>query len=209
MKRSLFSIFMVAVLSLAAFAQQNSGAAHASAMQPRIVPMEFLYRHFFAHVAQLEQEANSADRAGQNGTAYRNYYQKQLGFSDIEFSRVRSTALETHNEVEQIDAKARDIVRAFREQLAGREILGQAALPPPPTELKELKKERDALVSAAIGKLKTSLGTDAAARLDSMVAAKFTVQEKPQTALAQTAEHTPNLSAPALERVPRLPDSKQ
>lgn len=71
--------------------------------------------------------------------------------------------------MEQIDAKARDIVRAFREQLAGREILGQATLPPPPAELKELKKERDALVPAAIGKLKASLGTDAATRLDSML----------------------------------------
>lgn len=88
MKRSLFSIFMAAILSSAAIAQQSSPAAHASPMQQPSVPIEFLYRHFFAHVAQLEQEADSAERLRKNGTAYRNYYQKQLGFSALEFSQV-------------------------------------------------------------------------------------------------------------------------
>lgn len=113
------------------------------------VPMPILYKHFFAHLRKLDNEADQLDKSGNNGSKYRQYYQQQLGFSDAQFSYVRTAAHNTQ-QADDIDQKAKQIIVQFRSQMAHGSTARDGSLPPVPQELRELKIRRDQLLSSKL-----------------------------------------------------------
>lgn len=166
------------------------------------IPQTVLYKHFFAHLRQLDSEADQLDKSGKSGNRYRNYYQQHLGFSNTQFSHVRDMAYSTQ-QFDAIDQKAKQIIVEFRRQMARGSASGERSLPPVPQELHDLKIQRDQLLSSQITELKQQLGPHAADTLDKLIRSSFTAHASvaPVIAPGQQQLKQRNLSLPPLDNV--------
>lgn len=169
------------------------------------VPLPILYRHFFAHMRQLDREAAQMDRmdkSGNNGRKYRRYYQQRLGFSDAQFSYVRHAAQDTQK-TDEIDQQAQEIIANFRSQIAHGSTSGDGSMPPVPQKLRDLKKQRDEILSSQIAQLKQQLGPKASAEMDSLVLSTFTTHLgiKPVGSSITRGQKHRNLDLPSLSNV--------
>lgn len=102
---------LLALVPIALAIGQSTTASIAGktpAMQQRTmaVPMPILYKHFFAHIRQLDNEADQLDKSGKDGSKHRRYYQQRLGFSNAQFGHVRDTAHNTQ-QADDIDQRAK------------------------------------------------------------------------------------------------------
>ena len=202
---SFFTLGAVPLLLNYSFAEtpNNPDAMPSVTVRPgsRSVPLNVLYRHFFAHMMQLDSKADQLDKAGEVGMSFRKYYQKRLGFTDGQFSKVREAAAGTEAQVEQIDSQARDLIMQFRKELAVAPS-GGSALPAPPAELKELQIRRDNLVAPEVRQLKKLLGPEASSRLDDAVVSAFGRGVKIQSLNSLRKSSRPDLTLPSFDQVP-------
>ncbi len=114
---------------------------------------EVAFDMFFIKVVSLEKVSEKAKAKGKSGNLYHNYM-KQHGFTANEISIIRQVAKEHADEIAPLHAKALQIIRKGREELAKGNLL-----PPPPPELADLQKQRNEIVIRNKNKLQNLLGS--------------------------------------------------
>lgn len=115
---------------------------------------EVAFDMFFIKVVSLESVSAKAKAKGKSGNLYHNYM-KQHGFTANEISIIRQVAKEHADEIAPLHAKALQIIRKGREELAKGN-----SLPPPPPELAELQQQRNEIVIRNKNKLQNLLGSE-------------------------------------------------
>jgi len=113
------------------------------------VPEHVFYEQLFSLLVALN---NSDD------------YQKQAALTDVQRSSLERTAKECQREIAAQDAKAQITIRALREKRTNQKP-PDSFLPPPPPEIAELQRERDAIVLRHRDRLREALGEDAFRRV--------------------------------------------
>ncbi|MBV9611326.1 MAG: hypothetical protein JO091_02590 [Acidobacteriaceae bacterium] len=83
-------------------------------------------------------------------------------------------AAEQAKQVDAIDAQAKDIIAAFRKQIANGSSSPSSPLPPVPQQLRALKVQRDQLLLSQVDQLKEQLGPQASQRLKTTIRGSFT-----------------------------------
>jgi hypothetical protein len=125
-----------------------------------------------AYQNHLDRVGASLDKQGKNGSDFKDHFQRKLGFSDTEFGLVRTTAARLETRLGEQDAKAKAIIDAIHSQVP-RQLRTPADLPPFPPVLAQMQKERDAIISEEVDKLRASLGAARAAKLDVLIENDF------------------------------------
>jgi hypothetical protein len=194
-----FVIISVLALPILAVAQQRPALSSGVPTQTSLaVPNLVLSRHFFTHLSTLETQGDQAEAAGNNASIYREYYRKLLGFTPQQYAAVKSAAIRTQTQLQEIDAEARRTVQDFRRQLAASK---QDQLPPPPVELKALEEKRALITASAMSQLRTQLGTTAFEHLNAVIAAQFGKNIKVQKVMA-APQRAGDPAAPPLANTP-------
>lgn len=150
---------------------QQSASSNAG-KPPTQISEVVLYHQFFRHFLFLDHQAalHSRQQILPQGED-QNSYQKKLQFDPDQFGKVRRAATTTEQAVASLDAKAKEIVLAFRTQHP--QVSASSPLPPPPAELATLQKQRDDLIQNEIAQLRGSLGAQASQQLDSLLKTQF------------------------------------
>lgn len=168
-------LFML-VLMVTPLAGQTAGPAsstspsqaHASAR----APLPRLYWCFLTYQRFLDRKADEIEKKGGTGTELRESLQRRLGFSTYQFELIREAAQKLDSDLKQKDAQAQAIIDAFHAKYPPNQPL-IGPLPPPPPELAVLQQERENLIEQDVANLKSELGPDAAAKLDSFLSKDF------------------------------------
>jgi hypothetical protein len=153
-------------------------AAHAAGPRPAdprspavatVLPDHVVYWHVMRHVVVLHQKADAQEKKGRDGAPYRQLFQLNTQLSDSQARRLVEIAEDCVVRVAAVDAKAREIILAFRAVHPPGSFVPGEPLPPPPPELLELQRERDALVLAARDELHADLGDEDFSRFEKHV----------------------------------------
>jgi len=170
-------------------------------------PLRTLYRHFLAFQNHLDRLATARERQGKDGTGLRTSYQKQLGFTDAQFSSVREAGLRLESGLLAEDAKAKPVLDAIRAQRLSA-LKTSSSLPPLPPEVASLQNERDSIIDQEMARLKSELGPEAAAKLDNYLQRVFSTNVKVQNVPPHPAHGVyyraiaPNAAAPPADPNP-------
>jgi hypothetical protein len=157
----------------------------------RPVAVPTLYRHFLAYQNHLDKVGAKLDEQGEDGSGFRDNYQRKLGFSPGEFAPVRQAALQLEDKLKQHDAKIKAVIDAARAKYP-RTLRSASELPPVPPELKELQKERDKIIQDEVDRLNAALGPTRAAKLQGLIENDFAPNVRVQTAHPLVAPHDPS-----------------
>lgn len=150
----------------------GQSASIPSTARTQQAPLNILYRHFLAYQNHLDLLAASLDKQGKNGSDFRNHFQRTLGFSDAEFAAIRSSALRLDSKLREQDAKAKALIDSIHSQHS-RNLSSPSDLPPFPSELVQMQKNRNAIIDQEVAGLKASLGPKQSAKLDSFIQNEF------------------------------------
>lgn len=168
--RAVRSVLGAALLCLLAGSLAFGQAANPMPPGAQQVPasLPHLYWHFL--MLQNRQDRLAAQRLllGEDGAIFRDRFQQRLGFTDTQFAPVRSTAQRLENELKAIDAQAKAIVDA--DHVVNPIVPGAPhtwrAIPP---ELRALKQQHESVIQSEVANLKTALGPELSARLDTFL----------------------------------------
>lgn len=191
----LLSFLLVSTLALGQTPTQTQTAALAKRQR---VSLPALYRHFLAYQNHLDRVGTALDQKGEDGSEFRNHFQRILGFSDAEFAPIRDTALRLEQELKQHDAKIKAVIDATRAQHP-RVLRSVAELPPLPPELVQLQKDRDALIEREVTQLNTALGAQGAVKLQKVIENDFAPNVRVQSV------HPPGPHDPTEHPIPPFP----
>jgi hypothetical protein len=154
--RRLLAVLTTATMAIAVFsftrvtqpAAQSSrqGAQPASdqSVQPE-VPDEIAYRHLFRYVGKLKKEAEELEGRGKDATSYRTHFKRAANLSEYHVRALDNTATQYLSEVQVVDARARQVIESYRAQYPGGKVPIGETPAPPPSELKQLREQRDAI----------------------------------------------------------------
>jgi hypothetical protein len=155
----------------------------APAQDPQtIVPEHVVYWHIFHHHNFLNKKADEAQRMGmpEEATRLRGFYKREAKLDEGQDAALGQIALEVENEVNALDAQARQIIEAARAQKPGGALSQGEAIPPPPQELAVLQQRRNAAIIGARDRLRTVLGDPAFQEFQGFVQDKVAPQIKPK-----------------------------
>ncbi|MBI4749239.1 MAG: hypothetical protein HY774_12170 [Acidobacteria bacterium] len=141
--------------------KQEAGTTQAAS-----VPQQVVYFQLFRQVAALEAKAVESPA---NADKYRAVYRNLAGLTDAQNAVLLKTAVDCTRQVDTLDARAKTIIASFRAQFPNGQIPQGKTLPPPPPELLQLQKDRDATILRFRDQLRTAFGEAAFARFDSFV----------------------------------------
>ena len=165
--RRLLAVLTTAAIAITVFsftrvtqpAAQNSTKGSAQSQQPD-VPDEIAYRHLFRYVAKLKKEAEELERRGKDATSYRTHFKRAATLSDYHATALDNIATQYLSEVQVVDARARKVIESYRAQYPdGKVPLGETPAPPP-SELKQLREQRDAITLRYRDGLRSTFGED-------------------------------------------------
>jgi hypothetical protein len=148
---------------------QLSAGATSTPQQSQPAPPEATYDELFYHVNFLKKKAVEKDQHGEDSTLLHTFYKRQAKLKDKQNDALNKVAADVEREVSALDKKAENIIRQFRATVQGMRLKPGEALPDPPEELKAMEQERSAVILRARDALRTSLGEQGFAQLDSYV----------------------------------------
>lgn len=125
--------------------------------QSKNAPAHLKYWVMFHHIALLNKQADQAEGRGEDGTRYRQRYQRFAHLNDPQAQILTTVALDTYKQVMDTDARAKAIVLAVRSRYPGGKLNG-GELPQMPEELKQLQSQRDGIITAGYNRLKQGFG---------------------------------------------------
>ncbi len=160
------------------------------------LPLPILYRHFLAYQNHLDRAADKLNQEGRDGSELRDHFQRKLGFSVLQFNKVRATALRLEAKLQEHDAKIRNVIDTSRAKYP-RVLRGPEELPPLPPELIELQRERDALIEKEVADLKSTLGAKRASQLDALIENDFAPNVTVQSIQPRVKEPRAKPTSPA------------
>lgn len=177
-------------------------ASSSNAVQPIAVPLSHLYWHFLILQNHLDRVAAVHEQQGEDGSALRNYYQKRLGFTDVQFVPVRDAGLRLEPQLKAIDAEVKAIIDADHARHP-RVLASPKDLPPVPPELAELQRKREQTIEHEVQSLKLALGAQRTTKLET-----FLTQEFARNVTAQRV-NLPRPHDPTQHPVPPFPQQDE
>jgi hypothetical protein len=123
---------------------QGSTPALPQSSQPD-VPDEIAYRHLFRYVGKFKKEADELEAHGKDETSYRTHFKRAANLSDYHARALDDIATQYLSEVQVVDARARQVIESYRAQYPGGKVPKGETPAPPPSELKQLREQRDAI----------------------------------------------------------------
>jgi hypothetical protein len=158
-------------------AQQNHPAA---APQPSAeVPKQIIYGILFREITAYRKKADELSRNGEDATALRNHHKEKLKLTDEQSAELDRIVAESSRETEKLDGEAKRIIDAARARHPGGRIEAGESLPPPPPELGALQRQRDAVILAARGRLRSVFGEGEFNRIDDFLQQDISSKMKP------------------------------
>ena len=119
-----------------------------------------LYRQLFHHVLALKKKVSEAEKKGDDTTQFRTHFQRNAKLTDAETALLEQTALEYEQTEKNLDAQAKTIIAAYRAQFVNGQVPNGQTPPPPPSQLRVLSQERDALTLRGRDRLRAAFGSD-------------------------------------------------
>ena len=169
--RRLLAVLTTATMALAVFsftrvtqrAAQTSGQgsqeASPQSLQPE-VPDQIAYRHLFRYVGKLKEEAEELEGRGKDATSYRTHFKRAANLSEYHAEALDNIATQYLSEVQVVDARARQVIESYRAQYPGGKVPKGETPAPPPSELKQLREQRDAITLRYRDSLRSTFGED-------------------------------------------------
>jgi hypothetical protein len=161
----LLAVLITIALTISVFAftraarplAQSSPQASPQSAQPE-VPDQVVYRHLFRYVGKLKKQAEELEAHGKDATSYRTHFKRAANLSEYYARTLDDIARQYLTEVQVVDARARQLIESYRAQYPnGRVPQGQTPAPPP-SELKELREQRDAITLRYRDSLRSTFG---------------------------------------------------
>jgi len=128
-----------------------------------------IYEQMFRHYATLQSRAQAAEREGKDGSALRTFYQREAKLTGQQASQLDAVASDCINELERLDARAKQVVDEARARTPGGQLKKGEMPPAPPAELSDLQQQREMKVLQAREQLHTGFGDAEFARFDGFV----------------------------------------
>jgi hypothetical protein len=174
-KRLVIAACSAAVMAaLLTFSHQSDGNAKAS-RPPRVVPRDTSIPEHVAYSFLFRSVASFRKRAEEIGmpAALNRALLKEANISEAQARVLDEIAATTLQEVERQDERARAVIKAFRDRYPGGVVPKGANLPEPPSELKAMREERNAILLRGRDRLRLALGDQGFARFHQFVMARF------------------------------------
>lgn len=138
---------------------QSSTQTLQRSVQPE-VPDHIAYRHLFRYVAKLKSQAEDLEGRGKDATSYRTHFKRAANLSEYHARALDSTATQYVSEVQVVDARARLVIQSYRAQYPDGKVPQGETPAPPPSELKQLREQRDAITLRYRDSLRSTFGED-------------------------------------------------
>ncbi len=168
------ALFLAVLTALPAELAQAQDTSPAQAGPVKLAPtLPTLYRHFLAYQLHLERKADELKQQGRNGEDFRTHFQKVLGFSDPEFTKLHKSALHLETQLKAKDDEISTSIAAFRATLPKGAIPKGYPLPPAPAALDSLFKQRQNIIQAEVDSLHKALTPAETERLESFLQKDF------------------------------------
>jgi hypothetical protein len=140
-------------------AAQNSKQPSPQSIQPE-VPDQIAYRHLFRYVGKLKKQAEELEGRGKDATSYRTHFKRTANLSEYHARTLDNIATQYLSEVQVVDARARQVIESYRAQYPGGKVPQGEPPAPPPSELKQLREQRDAITLRYRDSLRSNLGEE-------------------------------------------------
>ena len=139
--------------------------------QPQRIPAPtaVVYSALFHHVADVIQQADETQRQGKDASSLRALFRDKANLSDVQARDLDRIATDCVREVSAQDARAQQIIGAFKARFPPGRLPPGVKLPPPPPELKQMQAERDAMILRARDRLRLALGEEGFQRFEGFV----------------------------------------
>lgn len=179
-KRITFALCLLATIAVVVYLRSNAQdttstkppaqAKQNNKLQPNsnIRPQD-IYEQMFRHYAALQNQAQAAEHEGKDGSALRSFYRREAKLTDQQDSQLNAIASDCVNELERLDARAKQVIDEARARTPGGQLKKGEMPPDPPAELSDLQQQREAKVLQARDKLHTGFGDAEFARFDGFV----------------------------------------
>ena len=187
MKRLFTVIFAVAGCLKPVYSQQltpNIRVKTANVSPSPRVPQYVVYKHFLAWINSLDEQARSKGATDRYGFAEPF---ARAGLSHKEIDDLRTEAQALQKDLDKQDRSAQLVIGKYR-GAAKLAVSEGHELPPLPAQIRDLERERTALVIHHYVALQAALGTDRFSVLDQYVHREFTPHIKLQRVSAPELE---------------------
>lgn len=138
--------------------RQGAQPASDQSVQPE-VPDEIAYRHLFRYAGKLKKQAEELEGRGKDATSYRTHFERAANLSEYHARTLDNIATQYLSEVQVVDARARQVIESYRAQYPGGKV-PKGENPAPPSELKQLRDQRDAITLRYRDSLRSAFGED-------------------------------------------------
>ena len=162
-----FSGLLLSQLSPAQALKDVSMINHVASAQN--IPEYLVYRHFLAWVLVLEKKASAAREADPYKFAAP-FSRARLRNSDLDALKLEAKSLDDN--LRRVDAEAKPLIAAFRENAKKAAQSGQS-LPPVPPEIRQMQAKRTAIMVQHMVKLQSSLGSQTTEQLNAYLRHEF------------------------------------
>jgi hypothetical protein len=155
-------------LSVALSAAGNPNVSQApSLFTPKRASEAHLYWHFLLYQNYLDRQAVIRQKQGKDGLALRDHFQRRLQFTDSQYGVVRQAGLQLEADLKIESAKAAPIIALDRQWI---KLHGRSAGPPPGhSQVQQLQKEREAVITNAVEQLNQALGPQTSAKFQTFI----------------------------------------
>jgi len=169
--RRMLAVLITAAMAIAVFSftritqpaaqssKQGSQQSSQQSVEPD-VPDEIAYRHLFRYVGKVKKEAEELEGRGKDATSYRTHFIRAANLSEYHARALDNIATQYLSEVQVVDARARQVIESYRAQYPGGKVPKGETPAPPPSELKQLREQRDAITLRYRDSLHSTFGED-------------------------------------------------
>jgi len=132
----------------------------------------------------LQAQVEKFEREGRPGSSLGRAFAAKAGLNDAEAEVMSRVAARMKERVAPLDQRARAIIQAARQKFPGGRLQPGAVPPPPPAELADLQRQRDAVVAQAVRDLEQELGPAGLAKLESHLNQTMLQKKPPSLTIA-------------------------
>ena len=97
---------------------------------------------------------------GKDASSYRTHFKRAANLSEYHARTLDNIATQYLSEVQVVDARARQVIESYRAQYPGGKVPKGETPAPPPSELKQLREQRDAITLRYRDSLRSTFGED-------------------------------------------------
>jgi hypothetical protein len=192
LKLTTTSLFLLALCSLVAHAESPAsteikitGAERADAIK---LPSYVVYRHFLAWINKLDKDAKLS------GVTDSYKFAEPFSRANLKHEQLdslRDAAQRLDAQLQKHQARAQLVISRYRKE-ANKALAEGKPLPSAPPEIRELERERTALLVQSYINVRAELGQQASAQLDNYLDSEFA----PHVKLRRVAEPAPAQARP-------------